>query len=145
VDLQLLLGYQLLGLGQRDKAVEHLTNACLDLENSQAATVLLNLLEKLEPTESQSRIEQTPPPQPELEVPPVVEDEINKDTTEEKTEIILPDTKEVRIDNNKANIVPVTSSIIEQAQSGETNVSVLLGITLLIFAGLTSLVPYIKR
>jgi tetratricopeptide (TPR) repeat protein len=145
-DLQLLLGYQLLGLGQRDKAVEHLTNACLDLENSQAATVLLNLLEKLELTENQSRIEQTSPPQPESEIPPVIENKIIENPSEEKIEIITrTDTKEVRIDNNKANFVPVTSSIIEQVQPGETNVTVLLGITLLVFAGLTSLVPYIKR
>jgi len=46
-DLQLLLGYNLLGIGELDEAVEPLRLATLDLENAPAATVLLNLLEKL--------------------------------------------------------------------------------------------------
>lgn len=46
-DLKLLLGYQLLGIGKFDEAVEHLQSARLDCNNSQAATVLMNLLEKL--------------------------------------------------------------------------------------------------
>lgn len=46
-DLQLLLGYQLLGIGKIDEAVEPLHQASQDLENAPAATVLLNLLEKI--------------------------------------------------------------------------------------------------
>ncbi len=46
-DLQLLLGYQLLGIGKLDEAVEPLHNASQDLQNAAAATVLLNLLEKI--------------------------------------------------------------------------------------------------
>ncbi len=46
-DLQLLLGYNLLGIGELDEAVEPLRLATLDLENAPAATVLLNLLEKM--------------------------------------------------------------------------------------------------
>ncbi len=46
-DLQLLMGYNLLGIGELDEAVEPLRLATLDLENAPAATVLLNLLEKL--------------------------------------------------------------------------------------------------
>ncbi|MBW8040682.1 MAG: tetratricopeptide repeat protein [Planctomycetes bacterium] len=46
-DLQLLLGYNLLGIGELDDAVEPLRLATLDLENAPAATVLLNLLEKM--------------------------------------------------------------------------------------------------
>ena len=46
-DLQLLLGYNLLGIGDLDEAVEPLRFASLDLENAPAATVLLNLLEKM--------------------------------------------------------------------------------------------------
>lgn len=46
-DLQLLLGYNLLGIGELDEAVEPLRLATLDLENAPAATVLLNLLEKI--------------------------------------------------------------------------------------------------
>jgi hypothetical protein len=46
-DLQLLLGYQLLGIGRLDEAVVPLQNACLDMENAVAATVLLNMLEKI--------------------------------------------------------------------------------------------------
>ncbi len=46
-DLQLLLGYQLLGVGEIDEAVEPLQQASLDLENATAANILLNLLEKI--------------------------------------------------------------------------------------------------
>jgi len=46
-DLQLLLGYNLLGIGEIDEAVEPLRLATLDLKNAPAATVLLNLLEKI--------------------------------------------------------------------------------------------------
>ncbi|UCC21683.1 MAG: hypothetical protein JSW23_07685 [Planctomycetota bacterium] len=47
-DLQLLLGYQLLGIGEIDEALEPLQQANLDLENKDSAEVLLNLLEKIE-------------------------------------------------------------------------------------------------
>lgn len=46
-DLQLLLGYQLLGIGEIDEALEPLQQAGLDLENKDSAEVLLNLLEKI--------------------------------------------------------------------------------------------------
>jgi tetratricopeptide (TPR) repeat protein len=46
-DLQLLLGYQLLGIGEIDQAIEPLKLASQDLENATAAAVLLNLLEKV--------------------------------------------------------------------------------------------------
>ena len=46
-DLQLLLGYQLLGIGEVDEALEPLQQANLDLENKDSAEVLLNLLEKI--------------------------------------------------------------------------------------------------
>ncbi len=46
-DLQLLLGYQLLGIGEIDKAVEPLQQASLDLENAASATILLELLAKI--------------------------------------------------------------------------------------------------
>jgi len=49
-DLQLLLGYQLLGIGQHDRAVEPLMNAGRDLENEKAAAVLMALLEKIKTT-----------------------------------------------------------------------------------------------
>lgn len=50
-DLQVLLGYQLLGVGRFDEAAEHLENAEADLDNRQAATLLLGLLEKLKNAE----------------------------------------------------------------------------------------------
>ena len=53
-DLQLLLGYQLLGVGQLDKAVTPLQNASLDLVNTNAATILLGILEKIKATEVQN-------------------------------------------------------------------------------------------
>jgi len=51
-DLQLLLGYQLLGIGEVDKAVEPLQQASGDLKNSAAATTLLALLEKIKANNS---------------------------------------------------------------------------------------------
>jgi len=46
-DLQLLLGYHLLGVGELDAAVEPLTRAGQDFTNTQASEVLLKLLEKV--------------------------------------------------------------------------------------------------
>jgi len=46
-DLQLLSGYQLLGMGRFDEALKPLKNAQKDHKNTQAATMLLDLLEKL--------------------------------------------------------------------------------------------------
>jgi tetratricopeptide (TPR) repeat protein len=46
-DLQLLLGYHLLGIGKLDEAVAPLQYASLDMKNAVAATTLLNLLEKV--------------------------------------------------------------------------------------------------
>ena len=54
-DLQLLLGYQLLGVGRLDEAAKPLADARLDYNNHQAATVLLNLLEKLKKADEGSR------------------------------------------------------------------------------------------
>lgn len=46
-DLQLLLGYQLLGIGEIDEAVEPLRLAGQDLQNASSAAALLDLLEKI--------------------------------------------------------------------------------------------------
>jgi tetratricopeptide (TPR) repeat protein len=46
-DLQLLLGYQLLGVGEIDEAFGPLQQASIDLENAVAANMLLDLLEKI--------------------------------------------------------------------------------------------------
>lgn len=46
-DLQLLLGYHLLGVGELDAAAEPLTRAAQDFANAQPAKVLLELLEKV--------------------------------------------------------------------------------------------------
>jgi hypothetical protein len=51
-DLQLLLGYQLLGIGKLDEAVEPLQHASRDMENAVAATTLLNILEKIRTTDN---------------------------------------------------------------------------------------------
>ncbi|MBN2182864.1 MAG: tetratricopeptide repeat protein [Sedimentisphaerales bacterium] len=53
-DLQLLLGYQLLGLGQLDEAVTPLKNAGMDLVNAEAAAALLGILEKIKAAEIQN-------------------------------------------------------------------------------------------
>jgi len=46
-DLQLLLGYQLLGTGEHEAAAEPLQQAKLDSTNTASATILLELLEKI--------------------------------------------------------------------------------------------------
>jgi tetratricopeptide (TPR) repeat protein len=46
-DLQLLLGYHLLGIGEVDEAIESLQLANQDLENATSAAVLLSLAEKI--------------------------------------------------------------------------------------------------
>jgi tetratricopeptide (TPR) repeat protein len=46
-DLQLLLGYQLLGTGEIDSAVEPLKKASLNPINNQAATTLIKLLDQI--------------------------------------------------------------------------------------------------
>jgi len=51
-DLQLLLGYHLLGVGELDEAVEPLRMAALDLENAPSASILLGLLEKIRAEQS---------------------------------------------------------------------------------------------
>ncbi|MFH1719133.1 MAG: tetratricopeptide repeat protein [Planctomycetota bacterium] len=51
-DMELLLGYQLLGMGKLDDAAGHLQNAGRDSNNTQAATVLTDLLEKLKKADS---------------------------------------------------------------------------------------------
>jgi tetratricopeptide (TPR) repeat protein len=61
-DLQLLLGYQLLGIGELDAATEPLLQASLDVENATAAEILLELLEKLKAdsiTETETTADQT--------------------------------------------------------------------------------------
>ncbi len=69
-DLQLLLGYQLLGIGQTERAVEPLAHASQDLENAQAAGVLLNLAQKIDKSEA-PKVEEdpgaSPLPQPQSE------------------------------------------------------------------------------
>jgi tetratricopeptide (TPR) repeat protein len=74
-DLQLLLGYQLLGINEHDKALIPLKNASLDMKNQEAATVLLNLLSKIKVNE------------PDLEAPP--------EPDQEKPEQISPASKEI--------------------------------------------------
>lgn len=53
-DLQLLLGYQLLGIGQVDQALAPLMFASRDMVNAEAAGVLLRLLEKIKISEAEA-------------------------------------------------------------------------------------------
>jgi len=46
-DLQLLLGYQLIGVGRLDEAAETLRSALKDLDSISAASTLLEVLEKV--------------------------------------------------------------------------------------------------
>ncbi|RKY06839.1 MAG: hypothetical protein DRP65_11215 [Planctomycetota bacterium] len=58
-DLQLLLGYQLLGVGDLEPATETLRQAGLNATNTTSATILLNLLEKIK-METKEGVNQKP-------------------------------------------------------------------------------------
>ena len=58
-DLQLLLGYHLLGIGELDAAVGPLMRAGQDLNNAQASEVLLKLLEKIKAETAAEETQQT--------------------------------------------------------------------------------------
>ncbi|MBN2180835.1 MAG: tetratricopeptide repeat protein [Sedimentisphaerales bacterium] len=58
-DLQFLLGYQLLGIGQLEKAEIALAKAGLDLKNAKASAILLRLLEKIKTTDGRNQEAQT--------------------------------------------------------------------------------------
>ena len=77
-DLQLLLGYQLLGIGELDDALLPLKNASLDMKNKDAANVLLNLLLKIKVNDITSgendKPENTEPNKTELNAEPVSQD-----------------------------------------------------------------------
>ncbi|MHC4271082.1 MAG: tetratricopeptide repeat protein, partial [Planctomycetota bacterium] len=53
LNLQLLLGYQLLGIGELETANEHLQLASQDLSNAPSANILLNLLETIRAANTQ--------------------------------------------------------------------------------------------
>ena len=55
-DLQLLLGYQLLGIGKIDEASEALYQAKRDWQNAVSADILLNLLEKIRSNNTQETL-----------------------------------------------------------------------------------------
>jgi tetratricopeptide (TPR) repeat protein len=54
-DLQLLLGYQLLGVGEVDAAVEPLQQARLDSRNTKAIRVLLDLVNRIKAEDSEAQ------------------------------------------------------------------------------------------
>ena len=54
-DLQFLLGYQYLGLGELDKAGEPLNNAAADSLNGPPANALLQLLDKLQAAQAEEK------------------------------------------------------------------------------------------
>ena len=58
-NLQLLLGYQLLGIGETDAAIAHLLSAAQDEENTLAAAVLLQLAEKVKAEKAKNEKEGT--------------------------------------------------------------------------------------
>jgi len=69
-DLQLLLGYQLLGIGRHDEAVEPLMNAGKDLKNAKAAGVLMELLKKIKAAQSETEAKTSAPAETPAPAPP---------------------------------------------------------------------------
>lgn len=56
-DLQLLLGYQLLGIGETDEALAPLQRAGVDQINRHSSTVLIDLLGKIKSNESEAEVD----------------------------------------------------------------------------------------
>jgi uncharacterized protein HemY len=54
-DLHLLLGYQLLGVGELDDAVVHLRLANQNMVNAEPAAALMNLLEKIRTQQTEDK------------------------------------------------------------------------------------------
>jgi tetratricopeptide (TPR) repeat protein len=102
-DLQLLLGYQLLGIGQHDKAVKPLMNAGKDMKNAKAAGVLMELLEKIkanQPKPENSAPAETPAPAPVKPANPAP----NQTPAPEPNKAIVP-SPEPTTKNDKATIL----------------------------------------
>ena len=84
-DLRLLLGYQLLGMGRLDEAAEHLQRAALDIDNTQSATVLMNLLDKLrKPPDAGSDVKEQQPAETEQGETPVPDNGNAREPTMQK-------------------------------------------------------------
>jgi hypothetical protein len=145
-DLQLLLGYQLLGIGDYEKAMKHLTNASLDLEDTKAATMLLKLMNEIDIEKNTEPSEQLiPPPIPEAETMFVKEDIITDNNDNSQYAVSQNASAKIVPTENKADIIPVKSSIKEQWPLNQTVWSIFLGITLLMSAVLTGMILHIKR
>ena len=130
-DLQLLLGYQLLGINDLDQAVVPLKKASLDITNQQAATILLNLLSKLKTNDIESGVPAIPQqeepnkvvPQNTTPVNPLPEKvEPNKALLNEQNTINLNSEPIAFIDSRATEIQPAnteTQIIAEQASANE--------------------------
>lgn len=121
-DLQLLLGYQLLGIGQFDQAVTPLMNAGRDLENADAAAILLKLLEKIKTSED--KVDETKQAE-----------EVETEETEE--------TEGVKINDIGASQNSFQSKIINKGRASKTKGTVLLA-TLCVLAGSTGIGHYFR-
>jgi tetratricopeptide (TPR) repeat protein len=86
-DMQLLLGYNLLGIGETEYARGPLERAAQDARNARAAKVLLNLVDKLEAaltTEAGSPPTQTETPAALVQTPP----ESKAETSQKRTDVL---------------------------------------------------------
>jgi tetratricopeptide (TPR) repeat protein len=136
-DLQLLLGYQLLGIGQFDEAVTPLMNAGRDLKNADAAAVLLRLVEKIKISEEE--VEETD----ETEKVENTEKAEKADKSEETEKSGEAETEGLKIEDADSNQSSVQSKIINKAHATRTKETVLLA-TLCILAGSTGIGHYFR-
>jgi len=68
-DLQLLLGYHLLGIGEADQALAPLQKAGLEPKNAQAVGLLTDLAEKIAEKAATDKVEKLQSPAPEVPDP----------------------------------------------------------------------------
>ena len=114
-DLQLLLGYQLLGIGDVDQAIEPLTHASEDLANADAANDLLELAEKIKTSDVQSDV-QTEDSQP---APPPAQSKatINEQPSEPEETLLSED---VKIPEEKPEKIEFSSALAQQSPTTQS-------------------------
>ena len=147
--MQLLLGYQLLGIGQLDECIMPLKNANLDMENKEAATVLLRLLSKIKindlETEKHLGIENAEPDKVEPTIPDTINLDVDKiENQDSENQILQFKTTNPEADNFKENELLVETKAIPGQSHSKTKGGVLLA-ALCVLAGSTGIGHFIHH
>jgi hypothetical protein len=141
-DLQLLLGYQLLGIGEYDEAFSPLLNASLDMENAQPANVLLRLLEKIKTTETETETDsETIEPDNVENIESKISEPLNIGIQNAVTQITP--IVSAKVEDDDKNLLPNAEEIPDKAYS-KTKGGILFA-SLFVLAGSTGIGHYLKH